>query len=359
MSGPLTDPDFKVRYPTFAENLTLQQAPPRLPSNPWGIPSASVGNKVQESQTNPNARSYVHSVPFFSNWEANYSTGMPLFVNAKKATASSPSVLAATPAVVNYYLEEGARTLNTAMNTAQKRKQSVLIEDYCSREHLYCDNLVEKFLSTWRHYGYIYSIMGKGSESGLTGSSRPADELIFNCTVYKTADILNYWGHVNDGDRIGWALGLKKNIYPYFYDPNGNSLGLSSGSPEYFLQLVPVVCGAQGYSAAHNKNWKDPENPNREDIDFMYRNMTIEQEDLIMNMETGVFTNAPLDLTKETMKVNKLGADIYAFGAFYPVGVVNKGSRTTRRPNRGDLDMALRSNPKAQTLERIQVFLGC
>lgn len=359
MANVLQAPGFGIHYPTFAQNLSVQRAPSVHPSQPWGIPAPSVGNKIIEPMTNGNARSYVRAIPFSAGWESNYCTGMPLFVNSTKSTPGAPSILAASPAVINYYLEEGARNLSMAISTSHKKRKTALVEDYCARDHLYCDNSVDKFLNTWRYYGYIYSIMGKGSESGLQGSQSHGEEYVFNCTVYKTADIINYWGNVSDGDRIGWTVGLKRNIYPYFYNPSGAIVGDGRHSPEYFLQLIPVSFGSQGYSVAHNRNFKNPDDPARDDIDFLQRNMSIEQEDLIMNMQTGVFTSTALDLSKERIKTTKLSSDLYSYGGFIPVGVVNKGSRTRIRANQYDLNLALRSDVKAQTLGTIQVFLGC
>jgi hypothetical protein len=307
--------------------------------------------------TNPSARAYVRSLPYAANYEANYSDGMPLFVNSRKSTPGCPSVCTATTAVINYFLEQGARKLYQAQLTSHKRKRGDLLNEYNSIDYL-SPGTVQEFVDSWRYFGYIYSIQGKGSESGLPGAQSHGEEHVFNCTVSKTADIVNYWGVVSDGDYLGWTLGMKRNVYDYFYDPDGAIVGDSRGSPEFFLQLVPVNFGRAGHAPSHNRQWADLDQPHRDDIDFVYKNFEVIQQDLDMNMETGEFTPKELDLSAEHIKTRKLITDIYAHGLYIPVGMVNKGSRTKVRSNQRESNLSLRSNPKAQTLGKIQVFLG-
>jgi hypothetical protein len=333
--------------------------PPTLASNPWGIPKPSISNKYIEPMTNGTARSYVRATPFMAGWENNYAEGMPLFVNSRKATQGSASVLAGTVGTVNYYLEEGARTIFLAQNSARKRRRDDLVNEYCQRDHLYCCNVPE-FMETWRHYGVIYSMQGKTSESGMQGIMGNGDEFIFNCSVFKTARIFNYWGNrVSDGDRLYFIVGQKRNIYNHFYDPNGAVVGSSIQSPESFLQLIPVSFGTKSYSASHNRNYVDLDSPFRDDIDFLHKNLKIQQQELVINELTGETTPVALDLSKETVKTDQLLCDLYSFGALIPVGVVNKGSRGKTNPSEHDLQLALRDNKKAQTLEQIEVCLGC
>lgn len=361
MTNVLTASGFSPsHYPTFTQNLRPTVGPPPTHfSNPWGVPAPSISNKFIEPMTNGVARSYVRATPFLAGWEANYAEGMPLFVNSKRATPGSASVLVGTPATVNYCLEEGARTIYQAQNTARKRKRDDLVNEYQLRDHLYCCNVPE-FMETWRPYGVIYSILGKNSETGMQGIMGNGDEYIFNCSVNKTSRLFNYWGaRVGDGDRLYFLVGQKRNIYSNFYDPNGSVIGSSLQSPETFMQLIPVSFSTKSYSASHNRNWTDLDSPFRDDVDFLHRNLKIEQQDVVINEYTGEFTPKPLELSREIIKTDTLLCDLYSFGALIPVGVVNKGSRGKTNPSEYDLQLAMRDNNKAQTLEQIEVFLGC
>lgn len=316
--------NFQARTPNFSEKLVVNSAPSTTGNGPYRIPTPSVRSKVPEMMTNMPCRSHLRSIPFRDGWEQNYSVGMPLFVNSKKSRGTDAAIVT-TPATVNFLAEEGARIVHEANHATNKRLKNNLTEDYNSRSHLY-PNTIEEFSSLYRPFGAIYTITGKDSESGLAVSGPAPDGMFYTCTVSKTADLLNFWGPVRDGDVIGWVVGMKKNVYQYFYDPNGRIVGPSSLSPEYFMQIVPVSWGPQGDTPSHNTNWKNLDEPARTDIDFLSP-MSIEQEDMRMNFSTGKFETVPLNLKNTPLKTKDISFNMYCMGRYIRVGRVNKGVR--------------------------------
>lgn len=247
-------------------------------------------------------------------------------------------------AVVNYYLEKGARILYNMQKTHNKRQRSALSDDYEAQSHLYAET-VEDVLNTWRPYGYLNTMVaGKMSDMQL------------NCFLGKDAFILNYWGNVTTGDKLYWVVKQVRNPYPHFIDPSGNIAGDSTGSPAEFLQIIPMV-GKNGHAPTHCRDVKGT--PRATDLDFMARNVEITQQDAEIGLVSGKFKLKPLDLKKEAIQTTKLVTDLYCYGALLFVGTVRSSGQVRGNHNPEVLSQALRNDRLAKSLDKIEVELGC
>lgn len=344
---------YSNRQPIITDLHETESPADHTTNIPWDIPRATAHDKHTESPVNAPASHTIKSIPYNSHWEQSYASGMLLFAN-KRASNSNAVVTGSIP-IVNYYLEEGARRLYMADMTSRKRTHEEHIQKYEDHHHLYAATPNE-FGNTWRIYGSVNSIMGKPSGMSWLDGARDgyADETAINCDVSKFARIFDIWGGAKAGDCLYLTIGVKENIYPFFYNPDGMYDGSGVKSPPKFLQVIPVNHGKLSSVPIHNSNWRDLDNPKRNDVDF-FNYTKIPQYRLEEDLNTGEFRYVPEGTPDRPVT---LGADTYQFGLSIFIGTVIRGAHG-RVPSQSELEIALRSNKAMQSLPKIEVALFC